>query len=403
VTTQSAVRLRPLTIVPEGDDILVGDPETGTFVTIPAIGGVVITALQRGDSIEQVTTEAEKAAGEPVDVPGFITALTTLGFVDAGNAGNQHDAIRTAPIQGRRWLAGVSQRLARPLFGPIAWTFYAMLALFCASVFAFVPELFPAPAEDAFLVGDIGLSAVLLVPLSMLTMALHECGHWLAARAAGIRTRFGVDRRMMLLVFETDLTQLWSVPRRARYSPLLGGMAADIAVLGALLGARLLIHTGLWPASSFLDAILATGVYLKLAGLLWQCMVFLRTDLYAVLVNLLGCHNLWRVKTLMLRKAFRRLTREQSEELSQASAADRRAAGWFRWLWLGGFAGVLIWFAVFVLPVIVVVLDWTATRMTAGPVAWQFWYGLLCATLLIGPYLLAAALAARDHIRRIRD
>jgi len=393
------VRLRPLSMVAEGDEVLVGDPETGTFVTIPAIGGVVITALQRGATIEEVAAEAEAAAGQPVDVPAFVATLAELGFVDDGSGGHR-DAVRTAPIQGRRWLLGVSQRLVRPLFGRVAWTCYAVLALFCVGVFVTRPELFPTPARDAFLLGDIGLSAVLLVPLSMLTMALHECGHWLAARAIGLRARFGIDRRMMLLVFETDLTQLWSVPRGKRYGPLLGGMAIDVVLLSVLLAARLLVHAGLWAAPDRVDAVLATGVYLKLAGLLWQCMIFLRTDLYAVLVNLLGCHNLWRVKTLMLNKAFRRLTAQQAEELSQASAADRRAGRWFRWVWLAGFVGVCSWFAVFVLPVIAVVLDWTTARVAAGPLSTQFWYGLVCATLLLGPYLLAAALAVKEYAQR---
>jgi len=394
------VRLRPLSMVAEGDDVLVGDPETGTFVTIPAIGGAVITALQRGATTAEAAAEAEAAAGQPVDVTAFVAVLVELGFVDDGSA-EHREVVRTAPIQGRRWLVGVSQGLVRPLFGRIAWTCYAVLALFCIVAFVTRPELFPTPAKDAFLLGDIGLSAVLLVPLSMLTMALHECGHWLAARAIGLRARFGIDRRMMLLVFETDLTQLWSVPRGKRYGPLLGGMAIDVVLLSALLAARLLVHTDLWAAPARVDAVLATGVYLKLAGLLWQCMIFLRTDLYAVLVNLLGCHNLWQVKTLMLNKAFRRLTTQQAEELSQASNSDRRAGSWFRWVWLAGSLGVFTWFAVFVLPVIAVVLDWTAARVAAGPLDTQFWYGLICATLLLGPYLLAAALAVKEHTQRI--
>jgi hypothetical protein len=395
-----AVRLRPLSVVAEGDGLLVGDPETGVFVTIPAIGGVVITALQRGATIQEVAAEAEAAAGQPVDVPAFVAMLTELGFVDDG-AAEPREVVRTAPIQGRRWLMGVSQRKVRPLFGRIAWTCYATLALSCVVVFVTVPELLPHAARDGFPFSDIGLSAMLLGPLSMLTTALHECGHWLAARAIGLRARFGVDRRLMLLVFETDLTQLWSVPRGRRYGPLLGGMAIDVVLLSTLLGARLLVHTGLWTPASEVDALLAMGVYLKVAGLLWQCMIFLRTDLYAVLVNLLGCHNLWRVKTLMLRRAFRRLTTVQAGELARASDADHRAARWFRWLWLSGFVGVLAWFAVFVLPVLAVVLNWTAARMATGPLDWRFWYGLLCAALLLGPYLLAAALAVKQHAQRI--
>ncbi|MFI6386042.1 hypothetical protein ACIBHY_43170 [Nonomuraea sp. NPDC050547] len=387
------VRLRPLSLVEEGEEVLVGDPESGTFITIPAVGGVVITALQRGATTEEAAREAEAFAGEPVDVPSFVEVLQELGFVDDGE---QQEAPKTAPIQGRRWLGGVREEHVRPFFGPVAWTIYAACAAFCLAVFVLEPRLFPKPGEDAFVLADIGLSALLLVPFSMASMALHEAGHWLAARAIGIRSRFGVDRRMMLLVFETDLTQVWSVPRRRRYGPLLGGMAIDVVTLAVLLGIRL---TG--PPEP-VDATLAVWVFVKLTGLLWQCMIFMRTDLYAVLVNWLGCRNLWEVKSLMLRQAFGRLTPAQAAELAAAAPADLRAARWFRWVWLAGFAGVLAWFWFLLLPVVVTVLEWTAEGLVLGPLTATFWYRLGCATLLLGPETLAAAMAVVHWAGRLR-
>ncbi|QYC37678.1 hypothetical protein Nocox_00195 [Nonomuraea coxensis DSM 45129] len=418
------VRLRPLTVVEEGDEALVGDPATGTFVSMPAVGGVVISALLRGASEEEAAAEAEAFAGEPVDLPSFVAALAELGFLDDRPDGDRPDgdrpgddrpgddrpggdrpdverqAVRTAPIQMRRWMAGVSRRVARPFFGRAAWACYLALALFCLAVFVAAPSLFPSPAQDAFLFDDVGLSVLLLMPFVLVSTALHEGGHWLAARAIGLRSRFGVDRRMMLLVLETDLSQLWTVPRRLRYGPLLGGIAVDVVVLSLLLAARLLIRQGVWSPAPAVDATLAVWVFVKLAGLLWQCMVFLRTDLYAVLVNALGCRDLWRVKTLMLRQAFGRLTPAQKAELVAAGPADVRAGRWFRWVWLAGFAGVLAWFVFFVLPVVVAALAWTADRLVLGPFEPRFWYALLCAALLLGPYVLALFLAVREHVRR---
>ncbi|MEU7988754.1 hypothetical protein AB0B56_28205 [Streptosporangium canum] len=393
------VPLRPLSMVEEGDEVLVGDPATGTFVAMPAVGGVVISALLRGASEEEAAAEAEAFAGEPVDMPSFVATLAELGFVD-DRPGVERRAVRTAPIQMRRWMAGVSQRAARPFFGPVAWTCYTVLALFCLAVFVAWPSLFPSPARDAFLLDDVGLSALLLVPFVLVSTALHEGGHWLAARAIGVESRFGMDRRMMLPVLETDLSQIWTVPRRRRYGPLLGGMAVDVVLLSLLLGARLLIRQGTWSPDPLVDATLSTWVFVKLAGLLWQCMVFLRTDLYGVLVNVLGCRDLWRVKTLMLRRAFGRLTPAQAAELGSAAPADVRAGRWFRWLWLAGFAGVLAWFVFFVAPVVVTVLVWAAEGLLLGPLSSRFWYALLCAVLLLGPYLLAACLAVREYTRR---
>ncbi|WP_447001896.1 hypothetical protein ACRAKI_19265 [Saccharothrix isguenensis] len=58
-----------------------------------------------------------------------------------------------------------------------------------------------------------------------------------------------MDRRLVLPAFETGPTQLWSVPRRRRYGPLLGGMALDVVLLAAQPTGRLLIHTGVWSAA----------------------------------------------------------------------------------------------------------------------------------------------------------
>ncbi|MEV4568025.1 hypothetical protein AB0K12_30010 [Nonomuraea sp. NPDC049419] len=395
----TTIRLRPLTVVGEGEEVLVGDPATGMFVAMPAVGGVVVAALLRGATEEEAAAEAAAFAGEPVDLPAFMATLAELGFLD-DRPDDERQAVRTAPIQMRRWLAGVSPRVARPFFGEVAWACYVVLALFCLAVFITSPSLLPDPAEDAFVLDDVGLSTLLLMPFVLVSTALHEGGHWLAARAAGVTARFGVDRRMMLLVLETDLSQLWAVPRRRRFGPLLGGMAVDVVVLAALLTARLLIEKGVWSPAPVVDATLAAWVFVKLAGLLWQCMIFLRTDLYGVLVHALGCRDLWRIKTLLLRHAFGRLTRAQAAELVRASPADLRVGRWFRWVWLAGFAVVLAWFVVFVLPVVVSVLGWAADRFVLGPLDPAFWYALLCVALLLGPYVLAAGLAVREHVRR---
>ncbi|MDT0323564.1 hypothetical protein [Streptomyces millisiae] len=398
----TTVRLRPLSVVPEGDDeVLVGDPATGTFVTIPAVGGVVIAALQRGATLDEVAAEAEAFAGQPVNIPSFVETLGELGFL-AGE--DETDAApepaKNAPIQARRWMTAIRPETVRPFFGPVAWACYAACLLFAIGVFVVRPGLLPHPGEDAFVFDDIGVSALAWVPFVWFAAASHECGHWLAARALGIQTRFGIDRRTIMLVFETDLTQLWTVPRRQRYGPLLGGLAVDSVLLAVLLAGRLAIDTGAWAPPGTVDALLAAWVFAKVVQMLWQSMVFLRTDLYAVLVNALGCHNLWRVKSLLLRRAFGRLTPEQAAELEEASEADLRVGRWFRWLWLVGLLGVTAWFSLLV-PMFVEYLVWAADGLAEGPLSGRFWYSLLCAGLLLGAEAFAIGLAAWELARRL--
>jgi hypothetical protein len=400
--TGELVRLRPLSVVDEGDEVLIGDPEAGSFVAVPAVGGVVVRALLAGEGVEEAARRAAEFAGQPVDVPAFVATLRELGFVEDGPPGSGRLPGRSAPIQGRRWLHGLRPELARPLFGRVAWLVYGGVALFNVGALAVGHDrLWPRPAQDAFVLGDIGLSTLLFVPFVMLVAAMHEWWHWLAARAAGVPARFGVDRRMVFLVLETDLSRLWTLPRRQRYSPLLAGLAFDSVVLCAVLNGRLAISVGLWSAPEPVTDVLALWGFVLIFRIAWQCLVFLRTDLYAVLVTATGCRNLWRVKTLLLRRAFGRLTPAQTTELAAADPVDLRVGRWFRWVWLAGFLAVTAWFLVFLLPVIGAVLVWAGEGLALGPSAWQFWYRAGCAALLLAPLATVAVLATRTLAQRL--
>lgn len=398
------VPLRPLSVVEEGDDVLVGDPETGTFVSLPPVGGLVVRALQRGATVEEAGREATAFAGVPVDMDAFVAALHELGFVADGSATAGADDTpapeRTAAIQGRRWLEGPRRELVRPLFGRVAWCVYAALALFDVVCLLLWPDLRPQP-RDTFALDDVGFSALLLIPCATLVVALHESWHWLAARDAGVAARFGIDRRMMFLVFETDLSQLWSVPRRQRYGPVLAGLAVDSAVLSFLLGAQLAAHEGLWSPPPLLLRLLGAWAFIQVATMLWQCMVFLRTDLYALLVVATGCRNLWHVKTLLLRQAFGRLTPDQTEELATADPRDVAVGRWFRWVWLGGSVLIAAWALVFYLPVQARILDWAWDGLTQGPTHGDFWITAACSTILLWAPLLVLVIATRDAVHRI--
>jgi len=398
------VALRPLSVVEEGDDVLVGDPETGTFVSLPPVGGIVIRALQRGATVEEAGREATAFAGLPVDMEPFVAALHELGFVadPSADAATDHATAprRTAAIQGRRWLRGPRPELVRPLFGRVAWFLYGALALSNIICLVLRPDLRPEH-RDAFALDDVGFSALLLIPCTTFVVALHESWHWLAARSLGIASRFGIDRRMVFLVFETDLSQLWSVPRRQRYGPILAGLAIDSVVLSLLLGARLAAVEGLWSPPHVVLRLLGAWAFVQVGTMLWQCMIFLRTDLYALLVVATGCRDLWRVKTLLLRRALGRLTPDQAAELTGASPRDLSVGRWFRWLWLAGSVMAAAWALVFFLPVQLRVLEWTGDHLAQGPTDGDFWFGAACSTILLWTPLLVLVMAARDALNRI--
>ena len=368
-----AVRLRPLSVVDDGDDdVVIGDPEQGTFVAVPAVGGVVVRALLDGATVAEAGARASEFAGEPVDMADFIAVLTQLGFVDDDRPATP---AATAPIQRQGWVGGPPAAVVRPLFSAPAWCVYGLAAIWVICCFALRPGLWPRPA-DLLVTGDVGTSVLIMLPVTYVLVGLHEMWHWLAARALDLRTRFGVDRRLFFLVFETDLSQLWTLPRRRRYGPQLAGLAIDMVVIGVLLAGQLVAG----PVRP-----LRAMTFVLVASTVWQCMVFLRTDMYGVLVTATGCRDLWRVKSLLARRALGRLDERQRAELDRADPRDVRVGTWFRWIWLAGYPLAGAYLTLFYLPLLWYVARYTGAGIGAGVASPRFWWGLLVGALVYVP------------------
>jgi hypothetical protein len=401
---QPIVRLRPLTLVDDDGEFVVGDPETGTFISVPSVGVVVIRALQQGASLTDATAAAELHAGEPVDIGSFLQALDEVGFIvgddTAEKAASSPEVRRSAPIQQRRWMVGPNLRLARLLFSRVAWIAYGGAFLFSAACFVLRPSLLPRP-HDAFVSGEPGPSILSVIPIAYALTALHEYWHWLAARAVGVSARFGIDRRLCFLVFETDLSQLWMLPRRKRYGPQLAGLAIDAVVLALLVSLRLLLQTR-QAAPPVFDNVAAALVLVMVMGMTWQCMIFLRTDLYGVLVTWAGCYNLWEVKNLLLRRAFGRLPQENASQLDDAHPRDITVGRWFRWAYLLGIPVALGYYAAFSMPILVTTGRWAIEGIATSPAHPQFWTTLVTSIAVYSSPLLVVAIWCREHLRRIR-
>jgi molybdopterin/thiamine biosynthesis adenylyltransferase len=350
------VTLRPLSVVEDGGEFIVGSAETGVFVSIPEVGVVALRALQAGQSVEDATATTSDWAGEHVNVAEFVETLRECGFVLDGAApeDGEHSPVRAA-------------RVAAALFSRAAWCLYALLLAACCVVLALHRELWP-DYEDVFYLANPTLSVVSFAATGVAITALHEGAHWLAARAAGVGARFSISRRSFLPVFETDLTKLWALPRERRYGPLLAGMAFNSVLLAAALGVRLAFEAGVSIPNGIVR-FAAALVFLDVLGLGFQFLVFLRTDLYAVLVVAFGCRDLTRVNQLRLRQALWGLSPAQEAELADAHPTDVRVARWFSPLYLVGVAGLVYAFFVWFLPGTALGLGWLALTLSHSPVS----------------------------------
>jgi putative peptide zinc metalloprotease protein len=410
LTGDSRLELVDLSIVEQDGGFIVGDKGQGTFVQLPQIGVTAIERLRTGASIAEVTAALDTAAGgnaaggesagDAVDMPAgvdildFATTLLELGFIKA---------VDGVPVTGtgtgepeRRWLAGPRPQTIRWLFGPVAWSLYFLLFAGCVAIEIISPSYRPHPS-DFFFLSDPLASIAILTLISFAAVGGHECFHWLAGCAQGVSARFAISRRLYFLVFETDLTQLWSLPRRRRYGPLLAGMAFDTIILSVTITGRLLIAHGVVTVPPVTGRILAAVGILITTNLAWQFCIFLRNDLYLVLSTALGCVNLWRVAMLMIKRALWHLTPDEQAELAAADNRSRWHARWYGWLCAVGVVGAG-WYAAYVMaPAIWRVIRSLTSHLTTLPATSpRFWEALIFGALALLPLLLVLYIFARD-------
>jgi len=365
------IRLHPLSVVRESDDsFIVGNAGTDSFIRVPGVATRVIAALAEGGSLEAVRRDLLAQGLGELDLEGFVAELRECGLV--AQIGDEVFAGPPASTDGI-WLSRVPPAVAARFFSVPAWAFYAACLGFSLAVLVFRPELRPA-YEDFFFYPDPAVCLVVSWLLAWVLTVVHEFGHLVAARATGLGARFTVSRRFWFVVLETDLSSLWARPRRQRLQAFLAGMAVDMTVLAVCLALRLAWAQGWRSFPPEVFTALGLVVVLQTFAIGWQFFLVMRTDLYAVLVTVLGCSNLYRVKNLYLKKCLRLLSRPEAEELAAADPRDVRVARWFGWAYAIALVWAVYFLVQFFVPATVVMAGWAIGSLLATPAAGRaFW------------------------------
>ncbi|WP_393097034.1 hypothetical protein [Streptomyces sp. LN325] len=84
-----------LSFVPEGEEVVVGRLDTGSYAVFPADGAELLRQLMRGMTLGAAADWYETTFGEDADLQDFVTTLRELGFVDEEDRGR-----RPAPPRG---------------------------------------------------------------------------------------------------------------------------------------------------------------------------------------------------------------------------------------------------------------------------------------------------------------
>ncbi|HEV7808423.1 MAG TPA: hypothetical protein VGO80_21635 [Solirubrobacteraceae bacterium] len=376
LTQDSRLSFRPLTVVAEHDEYIVGDSATGRFFAVPHTGACVLDAMRAGMTIGEAGASHVEA---DVDALNFAHTLLLVGFV------TEIDGQHVPPpgtINEVREFNAAAGRIGRLLFSAPTVLVSGLLLALVIVTFIVDPSARPS-FEDLFVHPEPAVSFGLLFGISIAAGMMHEICHWWAARSVGVPARIRLSRRLYIPVMETDITGLWSVPAQLRYGPFLAGMVFDVLTLAAAVALRLGWSAELLDLPPLLVRVLGAFVALKVFDMMFQCLVFLRTDLYAVMITALGLRNLDRVTRLRLKAAFRLARPAERAELAAAHPRDVAASRLYALCYLFGLLWAAWFFKTWFYPSTVVVLSWMGSTLGHAPVGSGDWcQAALVATLV---------------------
>lgn len=322
----------PFVRQPDGEEVVIGRPEAGSFLALPPDAVAILDDLAAGLTVGGAQERYRERHGELPDLAEFLELLEEKGFVFPFGA----SARGTSPSVSRYHFAQFPQPLARLLFSPPVLAAGGALMLLAVVLTVLDPSLLPGSGALVF-DRQFTAPALGLFLTSYFMVFLHEMAHLVAARAYGVNSRLGVSHRLWMLVAETDLTGIWALPPRQRYLPLLAGPFLDGIIAAVLV---VVLRWGALQPGAY--QICRALLFLYLLQLLWQCYCFLRTDLYYLIANRFRCKNLMGDTEAFLRR----------RDLSHVPAAELPVIRWYAVVYVLGRLLAIGTFVFLLLPVV---------------------------------------------------
>jgi hypothetical protein len=365
----SRITLHELVIRAEADDWIVGRTATGQFVELPQLGVTAIGLLSPDRPLGDVQDELAGDPDETVEVVEFVEQLAELGFVRAIDGIEVEDSAVDGQDQLEPSLPWIRPAQVRWLFSPPALAGYAALTVAAIVALAVRPRLLPR-YSDLFISRSPTTVVVGDTVITLILMGLHELAHLVAARSVDVPARLSWGTRLYNLVAQTAMPGVWAVSARLRMRCYLAGIALDLVLTSVLNLAEL---TGNLPGLA--GPVVRATIALLVLGVATEFQVFMRTDLYFVLADLLRARNLHddACGYLLTRGTaiLRWLRRERTTEvpaigLEATDGREYRLVRYYAWLMVAGATASVGALAAFILPAGVTLVARSWSEFTAG-------------------------------------
>lgn len=336
------VVVRPFSRQHEGTEVVIGLVDDANFLALPPDAVEILDDLASGSTIGEAHEHYQQRYGTQADIEGLLDALEAEGFVKwRGEASTAEPlptptVVRTREKSKRYHFSGFPRPLAQAIFSRTSFIIWSVVLGLAFAAVVSNPSIVPGWSA-LFFPERFASKLLILIVFATGQIALHELSHLIAARALGVSVRFGIGRRLWLLVAETDMSGVWAHPARKRYIPILAGPMLDLMSLSIVLLFLYGNSLGYYTIPTYWMDIVNVMVIVYIYQLLWQCFFFVRTDFYYVITNFFGCKSLMHDTETFLSNRWTKWTgRGESVDQSHIPAHEMRVVRSYSVAWIVG-------------------------------------------------------------------
>jgi hypothetical protein len=388
LTLDSSLLLVPIEIREDKKHYIVEDKTSGEFYEMPEVCIDAIQFINNGDTLGEIERQLkEKYPEEEICLIEFAGQLLELNLID------EIDGVKVEVNKSKRETLGflwLSPQIGKFLFNKFSYFVYS--ALFIVNVFLFIakPSLFPH-YKDLFIFDLMVLNIPAWMLFTFVLVLIHEFGHILAMRAQNLPTKLEVGHRLFLVVLETDMSSVWKLPSGNRNVLFLAGLCFDTVILSLALVSQLIFANG----SGIFLSIMHVVVLDTFIRMVYQCCIYMKTDLYYVFENISGCYNLMENAQQAIRKKLPFLNSKATEEV--VFAGERNTVFVYSIFYFFGVFVTLGTFVFYYIPQLLYAWKKVLPGFSVGPASLPFWDAMFFTLqILIGFGLLLYALRKKN-------
>ncbi len=385
LTADSIICLHELLIRKDKKNYLIEDLVTHEFYEMPVVCIDAIELINDGLSLGEIEhLLIEKYPDEEIDLLDFGQQLLDLDLVETVDGAKVSlEKTRNHEELGLKW---ISPKLGKIFFNRFTRFFYPLLLLVNLFLFVKDTDLFPR-YQDLFVFDTMMFNILLYAGISIVLIFFHECGHILAIRSFNLPTRLQIGNRLFFVVFETDLTQGWKLSSKDRNLLFLAGMYFDSFILFI----ALILKMSYASSHGIINGIFSLIIFDIVIRIIYQCCIYMKTDLYYVFENSTGNYNLMESGIEYLTALLNR----------KRKAAKNKIIVFYSFFFLIGILLTFSMFGYYYLPQFVYIMINVLPGFTESVSSLKFWDALVfCAQMSIFLLLLSYSLFKKFESKR---